>query len=48
VNYLQTLLPGRGNIDVFIVKFDAFGERLWAKSAGGNQDDVGYFIAVDP
>ena len=34
--------------DVFIAKYDAGGNVLWAKSAGGTDDDVAYSVAADP
>lgn len=34
--------------DLFIVKHDASGNVLWAKSAGGNATDIGNGVAVDP
>jgi hypothetical protein len=33
--------------DIFIVKFDTIGNTIWAKSAGGSDDDYGSSIAVD-
>ncbi len=36
-----------GGDDVFIVKYDATGNEVWAKSAGGTSDDYGYGISVD-
>ncbi|MEO5570138.1 MAG: SBBP repeat-containing protein, partial [Bacteroidia bacterium] len=36
-----------GNMDVFIMKSDASGNLLWAKSVGGTGDDEGKTIAVD-
>lgn len=37
-----------GNIqDIFIVKYDANGNVLWAKSAGGAGSDIGYSICAD-
>ena len=36
-----------GSSDIFIVKYDANGNVLWAKSAGGSANDVGYGIAID-
>jgi hypothetical protein len=33
--------------DIFIVKYDANGDTLWAKSAGGSNYDYAYSIAVD-
>jgi hypothetical protein len=37
-----------GFYDLFIVKFDANGNILWAKSEGGNKDDFGFAINSDP
>ena len=39
-------LTGAGQNDVFILKLDAAGDFLWAKSLGGTQSDVGLGIAV--
>lgn len=45
--------PGPGTLslggpnDIFIVKFDAAGNLLWGKSAGGDYFDYAYSIAVD-
>lgn len=36
-----------GKADIFIVKYDADGNVLWAKSAGGDKDDYSYAIALD-
>lgn len=33
--------------DIFIVKYDALGNVLWAKSAGGNDWDYGRSVATD-
>ncbi len=33
--------------DIFIAKYDANGNVLWAKRAGGNSDDIGSTIAAD-
>ena len=38
---------GTGTNDFFISKFDANGTNLWAKSAGGNNSDIGNGITVD-
>lgn len=43
----STTLTGSGNQDMFIVKYDASGNVVWAKSAGGSSDDEGLGIAVD-
>lgn len=36
-----------GYSDVFVAKYDANGNALWAKSASGTQFDVGYSISAD-
>ena len=36
-----------GSADIFIAKFDSSGNAVWAKSAGGNEDDVCTAISVD-
>ncbi|HYV92883.1 MAG TPA: T9SS type A sorting domain-containing protein [Chitinophagales bacterium] len=33
--------------DIFIVKYDAAGNVLWAKSAGGNYGDAAYSVTAD-
>ncbi|MEJ8801250.1 SBBP repeat-containing protein [Pontibacter sp. H249] len=42
-----TTLTSSGGYDVFIAKYDASGNVLWAKSAGGQHSDTGYSLAVD-
>ncbi|HTL83165.1 MAG TPA: SBBP repeat-containing protein [Bacteroidia bacterium] len=37
-----------GSNDIFIVKYDAAGNVLWATSAGSNYYDASYGVAVDP
>jgi len=40
-----TLLnAGTNSFDIFLVKYDANGNVLWAKSAGGASDDVGHSV----
>jgi hypothetical protein len=39
-------LTNNGNIDMFIVKYEANGNVIWAKSAGGINDDWGYSVSV--
>lgn len=41
------LINSNGNNDVFIVKYDASGTVLWAKSAGGLGQDFAYSVSVD-
>src|ERR1019366_7986565 len=44
----STTLPYIGSGDIFIAKYDAGGNMLWAKSAGGTGDDEGRSISTDP
>ena len=37
-----------GCTDAFLVKYDANGNVLWAKDAGGIADDEGYCVSTDP
>ncbi|MDO9000389.1 MAG: SBBP repeat-containing protein [Bacteroidota bacterium] len=39
--------PGVGTGDIFLVKYDATGNVLWAKTFGGTEGDIGNGIAVD-
>ncbi len=41
-------LTNNGNYDTYLVKYDALGNVLWAKSAGGAFDDVSLSVATDP
>ncbi|HLG35075.1 MAG TPA: hypothetical protein VI757_09360, partial [Bacteroidia bacterium] len=36
-----------GTLDIFIAKYDATGNVLWAESGGGTRDDYAYGIAAD-
>ncbi len=40
-------LESKGNNDVYIVKLDANGDFIWAKSIGGPYNDIGSSIALD-
>ncbi|MFT6923491.1 MAG: hypothetical protein ACJA1C_002506 [Crocinitomicaceae bacterium] len=42
-----TSLTSNGFQDVFVQKYDANGDFIWAKSLGGSLDDFGYSVAVD-
>ncbi len=42
-----TALTGYGYDDVFLVKYDASGNVLWAKNAGGSGNDIGSGVSVD-
>ncbi|HKR04109.1 MAG TPA: SBBP repeat-containing protein [Bacteroidia bacterium] len=47
ITFGTIVLTNAGNQDLFIVKYDAAGNVLWANSAGGNIDDVGKSITTD-
>jgi len=38
---------GWGTFDMFVVKYDALGNALWATSAGGSDSDYGSGVTVD-
>jgi len=42
-----TALTLNAGDDIFIVKYDSLGNVSWAKSAGGNANDVGESISID-
>ncbi|MDQ3046825.1 MAG: SBBP repeat-containing protein [Bacteroidota bacterium] len=42
-----TLNAQGGNSDIFIARYDSNGNALWAKKAGGSDNDSGRGIAVD-
>ncbi len=42
-----TTLPLSGYDDIFTVKYDGSGNALWAKKAGGSNNDIGSAICVD-
>ena len=44
----NTSLINAGGLDIFLVKYNTTGEVIWAKSAGGTLNDVGFAICVDP
>lgn len=43
----NTTLTAVGNYDMFVIKLDASGSPLWAKSFGGSGEESGIDIAVD-
>jgi hypothetical protein len=43
----STTLTNAGNYDFFVAKYDAAGNVLWAKSAGGADADIGSGISLD-
>ncbi|MFD3002807.1 SBBP repeat-containing protein [Pontibacter toksunensis] len=46
-NFGSTTLTSSGNADIVIAKYDASGNLLWAKQAGGSSSDHGRNIALD-
>jgi hypothetical protein len=47
ITFGATTLTNVGTGDVFVVKLDPLGNVLWAKSAGGINEDRGYGISTD-
>lgn len=47
ITFGSTTLTNAGIFNVFIVKYDASGNVLWAKSAGGSSGDRGSAISMD-
>lgn len=47
ITFGDTTLTSEGNGDIFIVKYDANGNVLWAKSAGGTDYDLSNGITTD-
>jgi hypothetical protein len=43
----STLLTNSGSSDIFIAKYDALGNLLWAKSAGGSGTEYAESVATD-
>lgn len=47
ITFGTTTLANAGNYDLFIVKYDSFGNELWAKSAGDSLNDLAYSCSTD-
>ncbi|MEO8149588.1 MAG: SBBP repeat-containing protein [Bacteroidia bacterium] len=47
ITFGSTVLTSNGDFDFFVAKYDSSGNILWAKSAGGILNELGYGIAVD-
>lgn len=47
ITFGNTVLTNAGGRDMFIVKYDSGGNVIWAKSAGGINDDSGNGICTD-
>lgn len=41
-------LSSRGEEDVYLLKYNAQGQLIWATAAGGASDDIGYALALAP
>ena len=48
LNIGNDALSNSGGDDIFLAKYDANGNVLWAKKAGGSNEDVALSMAVDP
>ena len=46
-SFATVTLTSEGLQDIFIAKYDAQGNLLWAKRAGGTGDDLGWGVATD-
>jgi len=47
ITFGSTTLTNTGSSDILIVKYDPNGNVLWAKSAGGQSDDISRSITTD-
>ncbi|MBL0050130.1 MAG: SBBP repeat-containing protein [Bacteroidetes bacterium] len=47
ITFGATTLNNAGLKDMYVVKYDSSGNVVWAKSAGGIDEDFGYSISVD-
>jgi hypothetical protein len=43
----STVLSNKGESDIFLTKYDKYGNVIWAKSAGGHGDDRAYGITCN-
>ena len=47
ITFGSTTLTNAGNLDIFIAKYDAVGNLLWAKSVGGTSNDYSQCVSAD-
>jgi hypothetical protein len=43
----QNLSSVSGSFDIFLAKYDASGNYVWAQGMGGTTNDIGYALAID-
>lgn len=48
ISFGSTNLNCAGSYDAFIAKYDANGTFLWARRAGGANNEIGYSVSADP
>ncbi len=47
ISFDTIILTNTGSDDIFLAKYDSNGNVLWAKSATGNNSDIGYSVTTD-
>jgi hypothetical protein len=47
INFGSTTITNVGNYDIYIAKYDSYGNRIWTKSAGGLGYDYCYGMCID-
>jgi len=47
INFGGNALINNGKYDIFLAKFDIYGNHLWSKNIGGSDEDWGYSVSVN-
>lgn len=47
IDFGQGPIPVAGESDIFVARFSPTGELVWAKTFGGDREDIGFGIAAD-
>ncbi len=47
ISFGDTMLYAAGGSDIFLAKYDASGNRIWLRQAGGSSSDLSYSISCD-
>ncbi|MBI3501612.1 MAG: T9SS type A sorting domain-containing protein [Bacteroidetes bacterium] len=47
ITFGSTSLTNAGSYDIFVAKYDASGNVVWAKGAGGTNDDFSYSVSIN-